>query len=300
VKQVQPVEASPGRKPFDDEIDVYGVTHPGLARPANQDQFLIGALGRELRVYQTSLPQLPAVSVLPEWPASERAAFLAVVADGVGGNVAGAEASRVAVEAVTTYIARSLHCFHTMDPTADDAFRSALDEAAQASHAEILRRAGDDTTRRGMATTLTLWLGVWPRAYLLQVGDSRYYRLVGTELTQVSRDQTIAQELVDQGVLSMGEAARTRWAHVLSSALGGQNAPTVTCIQNDWSTVHLLCSDGLTKHVPDERIRERLLTMTSAQQACEDLLTDALDAGGTDNITIIVGRPVPRTVLPAS
>jgi protein phosphatase len=63
-------------------------------------------------------------------------------------------------------------------------------------------------------------------------------------------------------------------------------------MQQEWNNVGLLCSDGLTKHVPDERIRERLLAMTSARQACEALLQDALDAGGTDNITVIVGRTV--------
>ena len=283
------------RKPRDDEIDVYGITHAGLVRPENQDQFLIATLGRDLRVYQTSLPQSPELSVLPEWPTKERAAFLALVADGVGGHAGGAEASRVAVEAVTTYIARSMRTFYTVDPAADDVFRRALEDAAQESHEEILRQAGDDAARRGMATTLTLWLGVWPRVYLLQVGDSRCYRLVGKDLIQESRDQTVAQELIDQGVMSKREAARTRWAHVLSSALGGrQNTPTVTGFHNDWSTVHLLCSDGLTKHVSDDQIRSRLLAMTSAQQVCEDLLQDALNGGGSDNITIIVGRAAPR------
>lgn len=283
-------------KPRDDEIDVYGITHTGLVRRTNQDHFLTARLGRELRIQQTSLARpMPDLEVLPELPATERAAFLAVVADGVGGSAQGEEASRLAVEAVTSYIARSLRIFYTVDPSDDTVFTRALEEAARQSHAEILRRASDDTTRAGMATTLTLWLGVWPRAYLLQVGDSRYYLLRDGELTQVSRDQTVAQDLIDRGILSPSDAARTRWAHVLSSALGGpHNTPTVTRLQNDWTTVHMLCSDGLTKHVSDEQIRGRLLTMTSSQQVCEALLQDALDGGGRDNITIVVGRAVAR------
>ncbi len=80
---------------------------------------------------------------------------------------------------------------------------------------------------------------------------------------------------------------------VLSSALGGSTStPTITRLENDWALVHLLCSDGRTKHVPDEQVRERMATMKSARQACETLLQDALDGGGTDNITIIVGRTV--------
>lgn len=284
------------QKPGNDEIDVFGITHTGLVRSANQDHFLIATMGRQLNILQTSLVQpLPDLTVISDFPSTERAAFLAVVADGVGGSADGAEASRLAVEEVTTYIARSLQTFYTVDSENDGKFREALEDAARQSHGEILRRAQDDPARAGMATTLTLWIGIWPHAYLLQIGDSRYYQLCGGELTQVSRDQTVAQDLIDSGVLTTDNAPQTRWAHVLSSALGGpQNTPTVTHVQNDWTSVHLLCSDGLTKHVSDERIRERLLAMTSARQVCEDLLQDALDGGGRDNITIIVGRAVPR------
>jgi serine/threonine protein phosphatase PrpC len=280
------------RKPRNDELDVFGVTHAGLVRPSNQDHFLTAILGRDLTVLQTSLGErLPQLTVIPGLPAQERAAFLAVVADGVGGSAQGEEASRLAVEEVTSYIARSLHAFRTADPSDDTTIRRALEHAARQSHEEILRRASDDTSRSGMATTLTLWIGVWPRAWLLQVGDSRYYRLRSGELTQVSRDQTVAQELIDSGAMSPGVALRTPWTNVLSSALGGPtNAPTVTHTHNDWNNVHLLCSDGLTRHVSDERIRERLLAMTSARQACEELLQDALDGGGRDNITIVVAR----------
>jgi protein phosphatase len=283
-------------RPRDDEIDVFGITHPGLVRPSNQDHFLTARLGRDLQVLQTSLERpLPDLAVIPDLPATERAAFLAVVADGVGGSADGAEASRLAVEEVTLYVARNLHCFYTVDAAHDTTFRDALEQAARRSHEEILRRSGSDGPQAGMATTLTMWLGVWPRAWLLQVGDSRYYLLRGAELTQVSRDQTVAQDLIDDGVLTPGDASRTRWAHVLSSALGGpQNTPLVSRIQNDRDTVHLLCSDGLTKHVSDERIRDRLLTMASARQVCHDLLQDALDGGGRDNVTIVVGRVLPR------
>jgi serine/threonine protein phosphatase PrpC len=88
---------------------------------------------------------------------------------------------------------------------------------------------------------------------------------------------------------------------VLSSAIGGEEAaPVITQFDQSWDQVGLLCSDGLTKHVSDGRIAERLRTMTSAKQVCETLLQDALDAGGSDNITIVVGRLVPKDgVLPS-
>lgn len=279
------------RKPLDDEIDVFGVTHRGHVRETNQDHFLISALRKRMDVYMSSLAD---ENTIPA--GTDRLAFLAMVADGVGGAAAGEEASRLTVEAITDYIARSMHCYYTADATDDGSFAEALAEAALECHAHLAQSAEVDPRRRGMATTLTLWLGVWPRAYVLQVGDSRYYLLRGDELTQISRDQTVAQDLLDQGVITRAEASRSRWSHVLSSAIGGpQTTPVVTGIANDWGYVHLLCSDGLTKHVPDERIREHLMSMKSARQTCEDLLREALDGGGTDNITIVVGRALQKT-----
>ena len=277
--------AALGRKPVDDEIDVYGLTHPGKVRKENQDHFLICQLKKEMVVHQTSLPDVGAVS-----PGPERLAFLSMVADGVGGSKGGEEASRLAVEAVTKYVTEAMEAYYTADSADDEAFMDALSDAALRVHMDLLERAAQDEGRP-MATTLSLLISVWPRAYLLQVGDSRYYILGNGELSQVSRDQTVAQDLVDSGVLEPAQAARGRWADTLSSSIGGsQSTPVVTRIEHDWDYVHLFCSDGLTKHVSDDRIRDRLSTMTSSQQVCEDLLQDAPDDGGTDNITLIVGR----------
>jgi protein phosphatase len=158
-------------------------------------------------------------------------------------------------------------------------------------HTDLIEASQADADRRGMATTLTVWLGAWPRAYLVHVGDSRCYLMRDGHLTQISRDQTMAQELIDLGVLKRSDAAGSRWASMLSSSIGGsQSAPVVTRMDQQWGDIGVLCSDGLTRHVPDERIKERLAAMTSSRQACEALLQDALDAGGGDNITIVVGR----------
>ncbi|HSE45660.1 MAG TPA: protein phosphatase 2C domain-containing protein [Gemmatimonadales bacterium] len=279
------------RKPRDDEIDVYGLTHPGKVRKDNQDHFLICSLRPGVFVHHTSLPDTA------RWTGAERLAFLAMVADGVGGSAMGEEASRAAVAEITDYVTQCVHTYYTAYSSDDAGFADALVEAAMQVHARVVeqtRESGD----RGGSTTLTLWIGVWPRAYLLHVGDSRCYTLRNGVLTQISRDQTMAQELLEAGVLSRTEARRTRWAHILSSSIGGQQtAPVVTRMDQVWGTVGLLCSDGLTKHVSDERIAERLRTMTSARQVCEALLEDALEDGGSDNITILVGRAV-RKDLP--
>jgi protein phosphatase len=114
-------------------------------------------------------------------------------------------------------------------------------------------------------------------------------------LSQMTRDQTMAQDLVDDGVLSASTASNSPLAHVLSSAIGSDKTmPVVTRLDADWRNVHLICSDGLTKHVTDARIAEVLGAMTSAKQAAEQLLQEALDGGGSDNVTIIIGRTTPK------
>lgn len=274
------------RKPLDEEIDVYGMTHQGLVRKNNQDHFLLGSLRKQMQVLQTSLPLSADVG-----PPDERVAFLAMVADGVGGGPRGEAASQLALAAITQYVTSSAQCYYAAE-AADEAFVKNLEDGARRVHADVLARAAQDPNLTGMATTLTLWLGVWPRVYLLQVGDSRCYLYRNGNLTQISRDQTMAQELLDQGALSRTDAARTPLANVLSSSIGGgQNAPVVTMAKNERGYIWLLCSDGLTKHVPDEKIARRLREMTSARQACEMLVQDALDGGGTDNVTVIVGTP---------
>jgi len=277
--------AAPTRKPTDQEIDMFGLTHAGRVRSSNQDHFLVCSLRKQITVHQTSLPDISEIT-----GPSERAAFVAMVADGAGGGNAGEHASRLAVEAVTRYVTDSMHCYYTSNAD-DETFAQALHEAAMRCHEGLLEHAESDRDLHGMATTLTLWIGVWPRSYLLQVGDSRAYRLRDGELIQVSRDQTMAQELVDLGALPHIEAAAPRLRHTLSSAIGGpQTEPRVTRLETRWGDVGMLCSDGLVRHVPNERIAERLRTMRSARQACEDLLQDALDAGGSDNITLFIAR----------
>lgn len=276
------------RKPDDDEIDVFGLSHPGKVRADNQDHFLLATLHKRLTILHSSLSE---AQMLPF--AEKRLAVVAMVADGVGGAPGGADASATTVEVATEYILGSMDCYHRMD--ADEAtFINELQETAMKAHAAVQARAEGDPDKKRMATTLTLFMGVWPWYYLLQVGDSRYYLYRDGKLSQLTRDQTMAQDLMDQGVWTRAVGEKSRLANVLSSAIGGATAlPVVTRLKADWNNVHLLCSDGLTKHVSDDKIAERLRTMTTARQACEQLLQDALDDGGTDNITIIVGGVKP-------
>jgi serine/threonine protein phosphatase PrpC len=279
----------PDRKPRDDEIDVFGVTHQGKVRKENQDHFLLATVHKRFNVVSTSLKLGDRLD-----QGEQRVAFLAMVADGVGGGYGGQRASATALEVVTEYVFSSSEVFLHSDAHESE-FIEALNRAALKSHEAVRERAKAEADGRAMATTLTMFMGVWPWYYLLQVGDSRYYLYREGTLTQVSRDQTIAQDLLDKGVLTRATAERSRLADVLSSAIGADEAvPVVTRLRSEWGIIHLLCSDGLTKHVTDERIAECLKGMANAKQVCEQLLQEALDAGGSDNITIIVGRSLPK------
>jgi len=278
------------RKPRDDEIDVYGLTHTGKARAGNNDHFLIGQVHKHLDVWRASLSELERATF-----GEERLAFVMMVADGVGAGERGQEASRLALQVVTEYVASSMDAYYASDARESSAFVEVLEEAALRCHAEVQRRAEERPEFRGMATTLTMFFSVWPWYYIVQVGDSRYYVYRDGVLNQISRDQTMAEDLIAQGGFQRTQAFMDKWSHILSSSIGGkQTAPVVTRLRAAWQNVHLLCSDGLTKHVSDARIAERLRDMTSARQVCEDLLQDALDGGGSDNITIVVGRAVAK------
>ena len=278
-------------RPRDDELDLFGLTHPGLVREENEDQFLLCTVHPQVVVHGTSLPD-------PEGLAfrGQRLATIMLVADGVGGSAAGSEASRVATEAVTRYVASALRCYHTEEASTEGEFVEALRSAALQAHEAVRAEARTLPDGRQMATTLSLGIVVWPWMYVVQVGDSRCYFYQDRELRQVTRDQTLAQELVERGALSREDAQRSPLSHVLSSAIGAQEAvPVVTRVDvRERGCVILVCTDGLTKHVPDAEIGAHLASMESAEQVSRALLQLALDRGGSDNITMVVGRALRR------
>ena len=277
-------------RPQFSDVDAFGMTHIGKLRKENQDHFFVGSLARGVAVDGTSIED-EGRRVLH----TERLASLGIVADGVGGEGGGEEAARRAVRELVSSVSHFFHDAEYRESTDPDVFSRLLHDAALAVHESLLHKSEGEGGRR-FATTLTLFLGLWPHAYLLQVGDSRCYLYEDGALTQITRDQTLAQDLVDSKALTQTAAQKSRWAHVLSSAIGGtEAAPVVTRVTRDWGSVLLLCSDGLTKHVSDELIEERLSSMTSARPVAEQLVQDALDGGGTDNVTVLVGRTLPSS-----
>ena len=275
--------SSPSNKPRDEELDFFGLTHPGLVRQGNQDHYLVSTLHKTARVRATSLPN-PELFELP----SQRIASFGMVADGVGAHHGGETASRTAIESITEYVKETMNAFYSADENDEHSFFSALQDAAATCHRSVIDRAEANGEPRA-ATTLTLFVAVWPSLYILHVGDSRLYLLRKGELQQLTRDQTMAQDLVDLGALPKDAAAQSPLAHVLTSAMGASEAsPDVTRIELHRGDALLLCTDGLTKHVSDERIAERMRARTSAEQVVRALVDDALAGGGTDNVTVLV------------
>jgi serine/threonine protein phosphatase PrpC len=276
-----------GSRPGDAELDLFGLTHRGKVRRDNQDHFLLATVHPQAMIHGTSLPDTETLLMR-----GERLATIMLVADGVGGGAAGSEASRVASETITRYVSSTLRCYHAAETGGEGTPLRILREGALEAHAAVLEQAAQVPERAGMATTLTLALAVWPWAYVVQVGDSRCYHFHDGALHRMTRDQTIAQALVDRGALAAEDAERSPLGNVLASAIGGGEAlPEVTRLDiQERGCVLLLCSDGLSKHVSDAEIERQVRGMRSSEQLCRSLLDLALERGGTDNITILAGR----------
>ena len=274
-------------RPSDGEIDLFGLTHQGHRRSNNQDHFLIATIHAEVRVHGTSLTDTAKIAA----PGSRLGTVL-LVADGVGGTSDGAAAAQLATETVMQYVASSLRCYHEMGRGTDPQFLSSLREAALHAHEAVVAEAATRPDGASLATTLTLGIGVWPWLYVVQVGDSRAYIYAGKRLALVTRDQTMAQAMVDIGALKVADVERSPLKNILSSAIGAEAAtPEVSRVDvSERGCVVLLCTDGLTKHVSDPEIEAHCAMGRSAEELGRTLMDLALERGGSDNITIVIAQ----------
>jgi serine/threonine protein phosphatase PrpC len=273
-------------RPSSTDVDMFGLTDRGQVRRENQDQFLIATLHKLLRVHQSSLPADEITPLI-----SDNRGFLFLVADGVGGRPDGQAASGTAVRSIAHYVTHLTDLYRRLDPEKEGAFLTELEESVRKTH-EILRVESEkEYGGKGGATTLTMVAALWPRAYLVQVGDSRCYRMRDGQLELMSKDQTVVQALVDSGALSETEARRSPFSGVLASALGGSQAsPQTRTVEIRWGDVMLLCTDGLTKHVTDAEIEAELRQIRTSEESCRKLVQLALEQGGTDNVTVVISR----------
>ncbi|HVU61317.1 MAG TPA: PP2C family serine/threonine-protein phosphatase [Mycobacteriales bacterium] len=209
---------------------------------------------------------------------------LLVVADGVGGAVAGEIASRLAVQALAPLDSDTA----VTDPLAS--LRSAVLHADVLLHDSIER----DPQLAGMGTTLTAILSAGGAVGLAQLGDSRAYLFRGGELTQISNDHTLVQSLVDEGQITPEEAhVHPRRSWILRALDGrGEAEPDLVPLTPVAGDRYLLCSDGLSDYVDASAIAATLADASPPQQTCDRLVDLALQAGAPDNVTCIVAEPV--------
>ena len=294
------LESSPAMsvRPTDDELDMFGITHPGLKRKENQDHFLLATVHPQIVVHGSSLAN---ASELPL--RGSRLGTVLLVADGVGGSSDGGAAAQLATESVMQYVASSLRCYHELGAGQNPELLMGLREAAMRAHDAVRAEAATRPGKANLATTLTLGIGVWPWLYVTQVGDSRAYIYTKGRLGQITRDQTMAQALLDLGAIKAEDAGRSPLKHVLASAIGAEDAsPVVSRVDvTERGCIILFCTDGLTKHVADDEIAALCRQSMPSEQLARTLLDMALERGGSDNITIVTVRaPVKARAVAAA
>jgi serine/threonine protein phosphatase PrpC len=271
-------------RPLMAEIDVCGMTHQGHVRATNADHFLVASFHRTMRVHATSLRDAPGTQE------TESRGILLLVADGVG---AAAEAGDGAARALTTVAQHLLHeseiCSQLVADRRDYAVEH-LRESVVKAHQKLIE-AGESDEKSHRATTLTMYAAFWPFAFILHVGDSRLYRFRDGVLERLTTDQTVAQMMIDSGAMSAAAAERSPLKHVLWSAVGSAEiVPEVVVTDCTRRGVVLLCTDGLTKHVTDDEIAAHMSRHAPAETTCKSLIDLALARGGTDNVTVVMGR----------
>ncbi len=271
-------------------LSVWGLTDVGRSRSENQDAFVVLELPREGLAPTFRLD--PGATIDPGAPpvlALRDGALLLVVADGMGGAKGGATASGLAIEGIARRMVE--HWAGERAPTPRH-FVARLEEAIAATNQEVHRHAVMNPELNGMGTTATVAGILDGIVYLAQVGDSRAYLVRNGEATQLTRDQSMVQQLVESGALSREEAERSPHRSVLLQALGtaAQVEVALTWHELKKGDRLLLCSDGLSGPVADEEIAEIMSSANSPDRACEALVKLANERGGPDNITTVVVR----------
>ncbi len=268
------------------------ITHPGKVRKNNEDAYLLSALDGEE----------PFISELAQSLMVGDHGLLVAVADGMGGAAAGEVASRESLAAVSLFLFR--HWGRLALPGAKETeLLKAMESAVEKASDALLRYSDEDRTARGMGSTLTaavIWNGF---AYLAQIGDSRAYLLRQGILHQVTVDQTLMNDLVAQGTLTLEQAQTHPQRNMITQALGSRQPPQVVLSR---LTLHredqlLLCSDGLHGEVADSSIQNVLNQGLNPQRSLELLLDEALACGGRDNITgVLLTLDDPTLLMPTA
>ncbi|MEO7158007.1 MAG: protein phosphatase 2C domain-containing protein [Vicinamibacterales bacterium] len=267
-------------------VKAFGITDRGIVRPDNEDQFLIAELTKAMRVWQTSLPE-------PTLQIGDEVAHLFLVADGMGGHQAGERASAIAVAAIENFTLNTFRWFFTSDGDGAQKVLAQFQAALQQADARIAEEVEEHPELKGMGTTVTLAFQLGAQLSLVHAGDSRAYAYRDGALHQLTQDHTFVGELVRSGNLRADEVAAHPFRHVITNVVGGPNLGVkvqARAFEMQAGDRLMLCSDGLTEMVSDEAIAAVLAAEQDPEAAAKTLLQQALEAGGRDNITVLIVR----------
>ena len=218
---------------------------------------------------------------------TDQEAGVFIVADGMGGHVAGEVASQIVTETVGPGVSKA-----RSEGLEGAELQTRMLELIKEANRAILERADNEPEKRGMGTTLTMLALVPGSGYVFdQVGDSRGYLLREGMLRQVTRDHTVVQQQVDRGALTPEQAREHPLSHILTRALGTEEDVEADTYDDEVNPgdLFLLCSDGLSGMLSDDRIYEILSAPTDDLQSIADALIDAAnEGGGLDNVTAVV------------
>jgi protein phosphatase len=268
------------------QVDLAGLTNQGKVRANNEDHFFICRYGRFLETVQTNLPA-------DDRPGrEEETGYAMVVADGVGGCAAGEEASRLAISILVNLVLHTPDWILRLD---DDAFsqfavRRAVERVGEINR-ELIDRATENPALQGYATTMTFARSLGADLLIAHLGDSRAYLYRQGRLQQLTHDHTAAQELADLGLIARQEVPAHPLRRVLTQCLGDHSRalqPEIQQVKLEDGDRVLLCTDGLTTMVQESAIAEVLADNDNPESLCRRLIDRALEAGGADNVTVIV------------
>ncbi|NUP06663.1 MAG: Stp1/IreP family PP2C-type Ser/Thr phosphatase [Polyangiaceae bacterium] len=257
-------------------LRVFGRTDVGQVREHNEDNFVVADLTKASR----GLMEHDRTQTV-----GDRGTVLGVC-DGMGGAAAGEVASQLAVDIVYQRMLSG------DAPTSRDDLATRLVSAIETAGMRIFSEAKADRSRRGMGTTATIAAMIDDHLFFGQVGDSRGYLLRGDRLVQVTRDQSLVNQLIEAGQLTEEEAETFEHNNIILQALGTADSVQVdlTYVDLRRGDTVLLCSDGLSGMVRNDEIREVLRTFDDPLEACRELTDRANLAGGHDNVTVVVAK----------
>jgi len=266
-------------------VQSFGLTDTGRVRQSNEDHFVIVELARTLHVHGTNIPQA-------ESQYSHHRGHIFIVADGMGGHRAGEVASALTVVTIEGFLLNTLNRFTNLQASEEHNVMQEFQQAVHQADTKVFEEASLHPELLGMGTTLTMAFAVNWRLFIAHAGDSRCYLFSKNELHQMTQDHTLVADLVRQGVLSATEASRHPSRHVVTNILGGVEPGVQVELHRldlEPDDYILMCSDGLTEMVSDDRIAAALREEKDPQKICERLVAEANENGGRDNITVVVG-----------